>query len=322
MPKRQWLIAACSVLGALSANCYAQAFPTKAVRIVVPFPPGATTDFLGRELAAQLQPRWGPVVVENKGGASGIIGSAQVARAVGDPHMLLVAASHHSINPSLQKSLPYDTKRDFTPLALLATGVNVLVVNSQFPAQNVRELIKLAKDKPGSINFASSGVGGANHLSGELFRLMAGIEMVHVPYKGAALAMSEVMAGNTPMIMFAGIASVVPQLPSGRVRALAVTSLRRVASHPDIPTIDEAGVKGYEVDSWTGLYGPAKLPPAAIARIVADVSAVLSSAEVKVRIAKHGLIEGSLSQPEFSRFVDDETAKWARVIERARIPKE
>lgn len=318
----KFAVASCCVLAVISAQAYAQAFPGKAVRIIVPFPPGGTTDILAREVATQLQPRWGvPVIVENKAGASGTIGSEQVARAAGDAHVLLLTATHHVINPSLRKSLPYDTRRDFTALALIATIPNVLFVNSGFPAQTVADLIKLAKDKPGGISFASTGIGGANHLAGELFKVMAGVDMVHIPYKGAAPAMNDLLAGHV-QVMFDATTGVIPQLSSGRLRVLGVTTLQRVSALPDIPTIDESGVKGFEVLSWFGLYGPAQLPPAAVARIAADVGAVLRSAEINARFAKYSAEPGMLGQMEFSRFVESEIDKWGRVIDQAKIPKE
>jgi tripartite-type tricarboxylate transporter receptor subunit TctC len=319
---RVFVLAAYCVLGSFSVESYGQEFPSRTVRIIVPFPPGGTVDILAREISSQIQPRWGvPVIVEYKGGASATLGSEQVARSVGDPHVLLFSATHHVINPTLRKSLPYDTKRDFTPLALIATAPNVLIVNAGFPAHTVADLIKLARDKPGSINFASSGIGGANHLSGELFKVMAGVDMVHVPYKGAAPAMNDLLAGHIP-VMFDGLAAVTPQLSSGRLRALGVTTLRRAPSVPNIPTIDESGVKGFEVSSWFGLYGPAQLPSGAVARIVSDMGAVLASAEIAARFAKHGVDPGAMSQPAFSRYVEDEIEKWGRVIVQAKIPKE
>lgn len=319
---RMFALAACCVLGSFSVESYGQEFPARTVRIIVPFPPGGTVDILAREISSQIQPRWGvPVIIEYKGGASATLGSELVARSVGDPHVLLFSATHHVINPTLRKSLPYDTKRDFTPLALIATAPNVLIVNAGFPAHTVADLIKLARDKPGSINFASSGIGGANHLSGELLKVMAGVDMVHVPYKGAAPAMNDLLAGHIP-VMFDGLAAVKPQLSSGRLRALGVTTLRRAPSVPNIPTIDESGVKGFEVSSWFGLYGPAQLPSGAVARIVSDMGAVLGSAEIAARFAKHGVDPGALSQPEFSRYVEDEIEKWGRVIVQAKIPKE
>jgi tripartite-type tricarboxylate transporter receptor subunit TctC len=310
------------VAALLAGAAWAQTYPARPVRILVPFPPGGTTDILARELAAQASARWGqPVVVENKGGASGTIGSEQVKNAAPDGYSLLLTATHHVINPSLRKSLPYDTKRDFTSIALIATVPNVLVVHPAFPAQSVADLVRMAKEKPGSISFASTGIGGANHLSGELFKVMAGVDMVHVPYKGAAPAMNDLIAGHVP-VMFDGLTGVVPQLSAGKLRALGVTTLRRVPAIPQVPTIDEAGVKGFEVTSWFGLYGPANIQAGVVARLSREMLALLAAAEIRERFAKHGADPGTLSQPEFTRFVESEIDKWGRVIEQARIPKE
>lgn len=310
------------VAALLAGVAWAQTYPARSVRILVPFPPGGTTDILAREVAAQASARWGqPVVVENKGGASGTIGSEQVKNAAPDGYSLLLTATHHVINPTLRKSLPYDTKRDFTSIALIATVPNVLVVHPAFPAQSVADLVRLAKEKPGSISFASTGIGGANHLSGELFKVMAGVDMVHVPYKGAAPAMNDLIAGHVP-VMFDGLTGVVPQLSAGKLRALGVTTLRRVPAIPQVPTIDEAGVKGFEVTSWFGLYGPPNIPVGVVARLSSEMLAVLATAEIRERFARHGADPGTLSQPEFTRFVESEIDKWSRVIEQARIPKE
>lgn len=303
-------------------NSQAQTFPARPVTLIVPFPPGGTTDILARDVAAQLQTRLGvPVVIQNAGGAGGTLGSAQVARAVGDPHVLLLTATHHVINPSLLEKLPYDTRRDFTPIALIATAPNVLIVNAQFGAQSVADLIRMARDKPGAIGFASSGVGGANHLSGELFKVMTGVDMLHIPYKGAAPALNDVMAGHVP-VMFDGLAAVTPHLSGGKIRALAITSLTRAPTAPQLPTIDESGVKGFEVLSWFGLYGSAQLPPAALERLSGDVMASLRVPEIEQRFAKLGVTRGDLSRPAFARFVDDEIDKWRRVIEAAKIPRQ
>ncbi len=316
------LCLAAGILGFVASSALAQSFPARPVRIIVPFPPGGTTDILAREVVSQIQPRWNvPVVVDNRAGASGTIGSEQVARSVGDPHTLLITATHHAINPSLRKKLPYDTKKDFTCLALIAIVPNVLFVNAAFTAKSVADLIQMAKAKPGSISFASTGIGGANHLAGELFKVMAGVNMVHVPYKGAAPAMNDVLAGHVP-VMFDGLTGVIPHLQSGRIRALGVTTLRRVPSVPDIPTIDEAGVKGFEVLSWFGLYGPGQLAPADVAKIAADINTVLASSEIQTRFAKHAAYPGTLSQTEFTRFVESEIDKWADVIKNAGIPQE
>jgi len=305
-----------------SGSVLAQAYPAKTVRIIVPFPPGGTTDILAREVAAAAGARWGlSVVIENKSGASGTIGSEQVKSSAPDGYTLMITATHHVINPSLRKSLPYDTKRDFSNVALIATVPNVLVVNPGFPAQSVADLVRMAKEKPGSISFASTGIGGANHLSGELFKAMTGVNMVHVPYKGAAPAMNDLIAGHVP-VMFDGLTGVVPQLAGGKLRALGVTTLHRVPALPNVPTIDEAGVKGFEVTSWFGLYGPANIPAATLQKISTDILAVLGTPEIKERFAKHGADPGTLSQPDFARFVDAEIDKWSRVIESAKIPKE
>lgn len=301
----------------------AQSFPGgKPVRIIVPFPPGGTTDILARELAQVLQGRWGAqVVVDNKAGASGSIGSLDVVRAAPDGHTLMITATHHVINPSIRKSLPYDTLRDFTPLALVGTVPNVLVVHKDFAAQSVADLIRMAKEKPGSISFASTGVGGANHLSGELFKTMAGVDMTHVAYKGAAPALTDLQGGHVP-VMFDGLPGVIRAIEQGRLRALAVTTSRRLADLPNVPTIDESGVKGFEVVSWFGLYGPAGLPPELTARISADVHSALGSPELRERFAKVGTDPGRLPQPEFARFVAAEVAKWQRVVEQAKVPRE
>ncbi len=319
---RALLLAVGCLLGLFGLEAYGQSFPSKAVRIIVPFPAGGLTDILGRVVAGQMQSAWGvPVIVENVSGASGIPGSEQVVRSAGDPHLLLVTAPHHTINPSLYKSLPYDTKRDFTPLAFIASTPNVLFVNSSFPARTVAELLRLAKDKPGSIGFASTGTGGGNHLAGELFKGMAGVEIFHVPYKGEAPAVSDVIAGHVPM-MFGGLTVAMPHISSGKLRALGVTTLRRVPSLPEVPTLDESGLKGFEVLGWFGLYGPARLPAAVVSRIASDMSTMLNSNEVHARLTKFGVEPGTLNQPEFVRYVDNEIAKWARVIEQAKIPKE
>lgn len=300
----------------------AQGFPTKTVRIVVPFPPGGTTDILARDLAHALARSWNvPVVVENKAGASGSIGSLEVSRAVPDGHTLLLTATHHVINPSLRASLPYETKKDFTPLNLIAEVPNVLVVNPMFPAKSVSEFVKLAKERPGSISFGSTGIGGANHLAGELFKAMTGIDMQHVPYKGAAPALNDLLGGQI-MVMFDSVPGVIQHIQSGRLRALGVTSKKRVASLPSVPTIDEAGVSGFEATAWFGLYGPARMPAELAQRINRDVNDVLASAAIRERFAKFGAEAGQHGQAEFARYVEREIDKWSDVVKRAGIKPE
>lgn len=317
---KRLLWATCLALAAGSA--FAQGFPSKPLRLIVPFPPGGTTDILAREVAAQLSTKWNTTVtVDNKAGASGTIGSQDLIRAAPDGYTLMITATHHVINPSMRKSLPYDTKRDFTPLALIAEVPNVLVVNPSFAAKTVGDLIKLAKDKPGSISFGSTGIGGANHLSGELFKSMTGVEMVHIPYKGAAPALNDLLGGQIP-VMFDSVPGVQSHIAAGKLRALGVTSRKRVSSLADVPTIDEAGVKGFEATAWFGLYGPGAMPPDLANRINRDVNEVLASPVIKEKFAKFGADPGTLGQPEFVRFVDSEIDKWSGVVKRAGIQPE
>jgi tripartite-type tricarboxylate transporter receptor subunit TctC len=306
----------------VAGGAAAQAFPSKPVRVVVPFPPGGTTDILARDVANQLGQKWSAsVIVENKAGASGSIGSQEIARSAPDGYNLLLTATHHVINPSLRSNLPYDTKKDFTSLNLIALVPNVLVVNPNFPAKSVSELVKMAKDKPGSISFGSTGIGGANHLSGELFKAMTGIDMQHIPYKGAAPALNDLLGGQIP-VMFDSVPGVLQHIQSGKLRALGVTTKTRVASLPDVPTIDEAGVKGFEATAWFGMYGPAKMPADLASRINRDVNEVLASAGIKERFAKFGAEPGRLGQAEFTRYVESEIDKWGDVVKRAGIQPE
>ncbi len=304
---------------AMSAAAASQ-FPDRAVTIVVPFPAGGTTDILARQLGKGLSDKWGvPVVVDNKGGASGTIGSAQIVRSKPDGYTLMLTATHHVINPTLLKAtIQYDTRTAFTSLALIATVPNVLVVNKNFPAKNVKELIEMAKKKPGEINFGSAGIGGANHLAGELFAHEAGIDLTHIPYRGAAPSLSDLLAGQIPM-MFDSLPGVLAHIEGGQLRALGVTTLTRAAQLPNVPTIDEAGLKGFEAVAWFGLYGPAQLPPEVVQKLSADVNSVLASQEIKTNFSALGATPGQMKQPEFASFVDSEIDKWGKVIESANI---
>lgn len=304
---------------ALAGAAGAQTFPSQAVRVIVPFPPGGTTDILARDIAAQLTERWKvSVVVDNKAGASGSIGSSQLVHSEPDGHTLMITATHHVINPSLMKSLPYDTKRDFTPIAQIAVVPNVLVVHPSVPAKTVMELVQMAKDKPGSLSFGSAGIGGANHLSGELFKSMAKVDMVHIPYKGAAPSLNDLLGGQIPM-MFDSVPGVIQHIRDGKLRALGVTSSRRVPSLPNVPTIDEAGIKGFEATAWFGMYAPPKMDPTLAARIAADVNDVLKSPAIQARFAKFSAVSTSMTQPEFAEYVNNEIDKWAAVVKRANI---
>lgn len=304
---------------ALPALAHAQNFPSQPVRLVVPFPPGGTTDILARQLAAELQKNWGqPVVVENRAGASGTIFSEQLAAMQPDGYTLMLTATHHVINPGLYKSLRYNTRTDFTPIAQVAAVPNVLVVNHAFPARTVQELIAYARQHPGKVDFGSAGTGGANHLSGELFKSMTGIQMTHIPYKGAAPALNDLLGGQIPM-MFDSVPGVLQHIKSGRLRALGVTSLKRSPALPDVPTLDEAGVKGFEATAWFGLYGPGRMSPELANRLSADVRKALSSPTVRKEFAAQGAEPGTMTQPEFAAFVDAELNKWSKVITDANI---
>ena len=312
---------ALALLGAVAAPLAAQAqdFPTQPVKIVVPFPPGGTTDILARQLAKELGERWGePVVVDNKAGAGGTIFSDQLARMPADGYTLMLTATHHVINPGLYKNLKYDTRTDFTPIAQIAAVPNVLVVHPSFPPRTVQELVAYAKANPGTVNFGSAGAGGANHLSGELFKSMAGVDMVHVPYKGAAPALNDLLGGQIPM-MFDSVPGVLQHIQSGKLHALGVTSLKRSPALPNVPTIDEAGLKGFEATAWFGLYAPGRMDPKLRDKLAGDVLQVLQSPGIRSQFAALGAEPGSMTQARFAAFVDAELTKWRKVISDAKI---
>jgi tripartite-type tricarboxylate transporter receptor subunit TctC len=313
------LAALCLLSLTALGSAVAQTFPSQTVKIIVPFPPGGTTDILARQVANDLAQKWGvPVIIDNRAGASGTIGSEQLVRSPRDGYTLMVTATHHVINPSLYKNLKYDTRTDFTPIALIASVPNVLVVNPSLPVKNVQELIKYAKDKPGVVSFGSAGVGGANHLAGELFKHAAGIDIVHVPYKGAAPALNDLIGGHIPM-MFDSLPGVIQHIRSGQLRALGVTSLKRAPAAPEIPTIDESGVKGFDATAWFGMYAPGNMPAELTRKISGDVLEVLRSPRIQTQFAELGADPGTLSQPDFANFVNAEIAKWGKVIAAANI---
>jgi tripartite-type tricarboxylate transporter receptor subunit TctC len=313
-----WLLASGFVNTARAGD-----FPVKSIRIVVPFPAGGTTDILARSVAQALGEKLGVTTfVENRAGASGTIGSELVAKSPADGSVLLLTATHHVINPSLFRKLPYDTQKDFSPVAVVATAPNALFVNKDFPAKTVDELVAMAKKDPGKLSFGSTGIGGANHLSGEMFKQMAGIDLVHIPYKGAAPAMNDLLGGHIP-IMFDTLTTVLPEAAAGNIRVLAVTSLTRAASLPDVPTMDEAGVKGFESIAWFGLYMPAAANNnPAYTKLVAAMKDILASSAIKEKFATQGVDPGKLSGAEFVGFVDSEINKWGAVVKAANVQQE
>ncbi|MDP2706063.1 MAG: tripartite tricarboxylate transporter substrate binding protein [Burkholderiales bacterium] len=300
----------------------AQSYPNKAVRVVVPFPAGGSTDIVGRTVAQKLSELWGqPVVVDNRAGGGTVIGTDIVAKAAPDGYTLLVTPAPFTINPSLRSKLPYDALADFAPITLINTTPLVLVVNPGVPARSVKELIALAKARPGQLNFGSSGTGGSNHLAGELFNAMAGVKMVHIPYKGNAPALIDLTGGHVDLI-FNGLTSALPLIKGGKLRALAVTSLQRSAALPDAPTLDEVALKGFVAVAWNGLGAPANTPPEVIAKINTDVIRIVNSPELKERLKAEGSDPVGSTTGQYAAFLRDEIAKWAKVIKFAKVKAE
>jgi tripartite-type tricarboxylate transporter receptor subunit TctC len=300
---------------------HAQSFPSRPIRLLVGSPPAGGADFIARALNQKLTEGLGQtVVVENRPGANGAIAAEAVSRAAPDGYTLLLNIIGHAINPSVMK-LSFDSLNDFAFISQLAASQNLLVSHPSFPAPNVRALIKLSKASPGSITYGSQGVGASGHLSGELFQLMTGVKWVHVPYKGGALAITDLMAGNISL-SFANIPTVIQQVRAGRLRAIAVTGAQRAGAAPDVPTIAESGVPGFQVTNWFGLSAPAKTPPAAIERVHAEVVRALKSPDVRAAFNTAGAEPVGSTPGEFTAFVRSETAKWAKVVKAAGIKGE
>ena len=308
------LLAALSAF-APPAAAQAPAYPTKPIRIVVPFPPGGATDILARDVGQKLTEAWGQqVIVDNRPGAGGNIGSELVAKAAPDGYTLeMGTVGTHAINASLYAKMPYDNVKDFVPIILVAAVPNVLEVNPSVPVNSVAELIAYAKANPGKLNFASSGNGTSIHLSGELFKAMAGVEMTHVPYKGSAPALQDLIGGQV-QLMFDNLPPSLPQIKAGKLRALAVTSSTRAPALPDVPTVAEAGLPGFEASSWFGLLAPAGTPPAIVAKINAEVAKWLATPEAKENLSKQGANAAGGTPEDFAKHIAAETAKWAKVV--------
>lgn len=314
------LWAALAAIGqAYAPNAHAQAFPSKPINIIVPASPGGAIDLAARLIGQKMAESWGqPVVVDNKTGATGIIGTDFVAKSAPDGHTLALVASSHAINPTMVKKLPFDTLKSFEPVVQTHAVPLVLVVAASFPAKNLKELIAYGKANPGKLSFASSGSGGAPHFSGELFKSMTGIDMVHVPYKGSTLAHPDLMSGRVSL-MFDTLAAVGAQVKSGGMRALAVTTARRVAMLPDVPTMAEAGLPGYETSTWGGLLAPAGTPKPVVAKIAAETTRILALPDVKQRLMDAGVEPVGGTPEQFSAFIAQEMAKWAKVAKDAAI---
>ena len=310
-----------ALLLALPLQAFAQ-YPQRTVKMVVPFPAGGPTDILARVLAQKLAERWGqPVIVDNKPGAGGAIGSDLVAKAAPDGYTLLMATSStHSIGPALQK-LPYDPVRDFAPVGQVSNATNVLLVSPKLGVTSVKELIALAKSKPGQLNFASSGVGTIPHLTAEKFNLMAGVDLQHVPYKGTGLSIPDLANGQVA-VLFDSIVTALNYVKTGNVRALAISSPKRTPLAPDLPTMAEAGLPGFESETWFGLFAPAGTPKDIIARISADTASALKAPDVRERFAAAGAEPVGSTPEQFAERTRADTARWAEVIKAAHVKVE
>jgi tripartite-type tricarboxylate transporter receptor subunit TctC len=302
-----------------AASALAQDWPTRPVHLVVPYAPGGPVDLSARLIAPKLQQALSqPLVVENKPGAGGNIGADFVAKSAPDGYTLVIGAiATHAINPALYASLPYDPVRDFRHVALLVQVPNVLVVNRDLPARSVAELVALAKRQPGKLDFASGATGSTGHLAGELFKQLTGTYMVHIPYKGSAPAVADLLAGRVHL-MFDNLASALPNIQAGKVRALAVTTVRRSSFLPELPTLDESGLQGFDMTTWWGLMAPAKTPPPVVERLAAEAAKALASADIQERWRAMGSeMPGVRTPAQFSAFVERERKLYAELVKRS-----
>jgi tripartite-type tricarboxylate transporter receptor subunit TctC len=317
---RLLLAAACVLTAVAPAQAQTASYPAKPVRIVVPFPAAGTTDIVARSIGAELQKMWQqPVIIENRPGAGGNIGADAVAKSPGDGYTLLMGTvGTHAINSALfahnGQKMPFDAAKDFVPVTLCAAVPNVMVINPKVPANTVAEFIQYAKANPGKINMASSGNGTSIHLTGELFKTMTGTFMVHLPYRGSAPAIIDLLAGNTN-VMFDNLPSALPHIKSGRLKALAVTSRTPSGALPGVPTVEEAGnLRGFDASSWFGLFAPAGTPRAVVDKVQSDVAKVLAMPEIRERFLSQGAEPGGNTPDEFAAFIKAEADKWARVV--------
>jgi len=303
------------VLLLAASGAWAQAYPVKPVRIVVPFPPGGTSDILARTIGPRLSAEWGqPVVVDNRPGAAGNIAAEHVARAPGDGYTLFITTvGIHAIHPSLYSKLPFDPLRDFTPVTNLVMLPSVLAVHPSIPVRSVKDLIALAKKRPGDLSYSSAGSGSQPHLTAELFKTMTGVDLLHVPYKGAAQQLTDLVAGHVALT-FATAPSAVPFIKGGQMRAIGVSSGKRASALPDVPTIAEAGVPGYEAVGWNGMVAPANLPAPVLEKVNATVVKAFNLPEVRDRMISLAADPVTTTPAQFGAYIKAEIAKWAKVV--------
>jgi tripartite-type tricarboxylate transporter receptor subunit TctC len=304
---------------AFQANAQDDAYPSRPITWVVPFPPGGAMDAIARTLGEKMsQSMKQPVVIENRGGAGGTIGSAMVAKAKPDGYTMMIVSIGQAVNPSLYKRLSYDAVKDFEPVSLVGIVPNVLVVNSTVKAKSVKELVAQAKAEPGKLTYASAGTGTSIHLAGELFKSMAGVDILHVPYKGSGPAVADMLGGQVNM-MFDSITSASSHIKSGKLRPLAVTSAKRSKALPDVPTVEEAGIKGYEVSPWFAVYVPAKTPKPIIDRLNKEMLTALKLPDVQERFAMVGAEPVGSSPEQLAQHLTKETARWSTLIRERNI---
>jgi tripartite-type tricarboxylate transporter receptor subunit TctC len=313
---------AATLAGTAPSTSWGQDYPSRAIRMVVAFPPGGIADFAARSVSQPLSGALRvPVVVENRPGAGGSIGAELVAKAAPDGYTVLVTSISHTINPSFNKKLPFDTRRDFAPVMMIADAPNMLVLHPSVPARTLPELIEYARAHPGALSYASSGVGTSTHLCGELFKLMAKVDMVHVPYKGGGPAVADLLGGQVQM-MFATLPTVLEHVRAGKLRGLATTGAQRFASAREFPTLAETGLPGYEVSGWSGMFAPARTPRAAIDRLAAETAKILRDPALKERFLAQGAEPAVKMPDEFGAFVEAELEKWKQLIEFAGLRTE
>jgi tripartite-type tricarboxylate transporter receptor subunit TctC len=312
------LLAAAFLLAA--STCAAQSYPAKPIRIIVPFPAGGIADLFGRVIGQKFTEAWGqPAVVDNRPGAGGNIGADLVAKSPPDGYTLVTGSiGTHAVNVSLFSKLPYDPVRDFAPVSLIMEAEGLLVVHPSLPVKSVRELVALAKARPGQLSYASAGHGTASHLSGELFKSMAKVNMVHVPYKGNVPAITDLLTGQTSLL-FATMPTVLPQVQAGRLKALAVTSSSRSPAAPELPTIAEAALPGYSVTNWIGIFAPAGTPRDIVQKLNGEIIRTMQAPDIQKRLVNEGAKFTAATPDQFGVFVKAEMAKWAKVVKEAGI---
>ncbi len=305
-------------LAAPVAHAQPPAYPSKPIRMIVPFSPGGGTDIVSRHMARQLTDRLGQqVIVDNRGGAGGLVGTETAVRAAPDGYTLIMIAASYTVNPSLYK-LAYDPVKDISPVSMVGTSPSLVTVHASVPVTSIKDLIGHAKANPGKLNYGSSGIGGNTHLTTELFKLMTGTEMTHIPYKGNGPAVVDLLAGQI-QIMFGSMLSLLPQAKAGKLRAIATTGAKRSAVLPEMPTVAESGVPGYEAASWYGILGPANLPHVISTRLNAELGRVVADAGVRERLAQEGLEPLHTTPAEFTRVIVQDVAKWAKVAKAAKL---